>query len=143
MNGTTPLTNVEVQNLVYTWFQKITAKVDLDELLQMLSKNELEMRFPETTIRNHGDFKRWYEGVTNLYFDQIHDLKMLAVDLDGPQADVSLVVHWQARTWQPPSAYSKWQDAYIHQRWSIKREAGSDKPVIVDYYVGTFDTVPR
>jgi SnoaL-like domain len=133
------LTNGEVQELVYTWFRNVTDKVALEEMQALLSSDELEMRFPEATIRNYEDFRRWYEGVTNLYFDQMHDLKLLAVDLDGMRARVTLVVNWQARTWKPPASHSEWRGFNVHQAWTVKRDAGSSRPVICGYYVGKFD----
>jgi hypothetical protein len=141
MSASGGLTNGDVQELVYTWFQHITNKVELNELLALLSSDELEMRFPETVIRSHADFSQWYEGVKNLFFDQTHELKMLAVDLYGTEAKVTLVVNWQARTWKPPAAYSEWQQWNVHQTWTIKQEPRSGKPVISGYYVGAFDPV--
>lgn len=135
------LTNGEVQDLVYSWFQKITNKASLDEMLAMLTHNELGMQlhFPETTVRSHADFQRWYEEVTNRYFDQVHDLKMLAVDLNGTRATVTLVVNWQAYTWKPPAPYSEWQGFNVHQTWTVDRESGSGKPLIITYNVDKFD----
>jgi len=135
------LTNGEVQELVYVWFQKITDKASLDEMLSMLSNNELEMRFPETTIRSHTDFQRWYEETTNRFFDQMHNLKMLAVDLNGARASVTLVVNWQACTWKPPAPYSEWQGFNVHQAWTVERESGSGRPVITGYYVDKLDSM--
>jgi hypothetical protein len=141
MSASGGLTNGDVQELVYTWFQRITDKVEMNELLALLSSEELEMRFPGTVIRSHADFTRWYEGVKNHFFDQVHELKMLAVDLDGTQAKVTLVVNWQARTWKPPAAYSEWQQVNVHQTWVVKQEPRSGKPVISSYHVGTFDQI--
>jgi hypothetical protein len=137
------LTNREVQELVYTWFKKLTDKVPVEELLAMLSAEDLELRFPEKTLRGYADFREWYTTVTHLFFDQVHDVKMLAVDLDGIQATVNLVVNWQARTWEPPAAYSKWQGFYVHQTWSVKKHTKTGKPVIVSYQVGAFDPMMR
>jgi SnoaL-like domain len=142
MSKSDALMNGEVQELVYAWFRRLTDKVSLDEMLSMLSSDEFEMRFPDATIRSYADFKQWYEGVTNLFFDQVHDVKMLAVDLDGVQAGVTLVVNWQARTWKPPAPYSEWQGFNVHQTWTVKRDPGSGKPTITGYYVGEFDPMP-
>lgn len=142
MAQTRPLTQSEVQELVYTWFQKITDKAPVKEMVAMLATNGLEMVFPERTLRSHDDFADWYagdQGVTYKFFDQVHDLKMIAVDLAGDTAAVTLVVNWQARTWTPPDPYSEWQGAYVHQSWTIKRNASSDAPVIVTYRVGAFE----
>ena len=133
------LTQSEVQDLVYTWFRKITDKCPEDEMLAMLSTDGLEMRFPERTLKSYDDFRDWYHGVAGLFFDQVHELKMLAVDLDGERANVTLVVNWQAHTWNPPAAYSEWSSFLIHQDWTVRRDRASGRPVIVTYLVGTAD----
>jgi hypothetical protein len=142
MSASGGLTNGEVQELVYTWFQYVTDKAELHKLLAMLSSDELDMHFPETVIRNHTEFAQWYDSVINLFFDEAHELKMLAIDLDGTEAKVTLVVNWQARTWKPPAAYSEWQEWNVHQTWTVKQDPRSGKPVICGYYVGEFDPVP-
>ncbi len=139
MAQTAALTQGEVQDLVYTWFRKITDKCPEDEMLAMLSGDGLEMQFPERTLRNYDDFRDWYHGVTRLFFDQVHELKMLAVDIDGERANIELVVNWQAHTWNPPAAYSDWQGYLIHQDWTVKRDQASNRPVIVTYRVGAQD----
>jgi hypothetical protein len=133
------LTNWEVQEFVYDWFRKLTDKVPAEELLAMLSDEGLEMQSPEETLRSHADFKKWLDTVTHLFFDQVHDVKLLAVDLAGDQATVNLIVNWQARTWTPPAPYSEWQGSYVHQNWTVKRSPTTGKPVIVNYKVGAFD----
>ncbi len=142
MSQATQLANGEVQDLVYSWFRKITDKAPLDQMLALLSPDELEIRFPDATLRNHDEFRRWYETVTNLYFDQVHDLKLLAIDLDGDRASVNLIVNWQARTWKAPAATSKWEGYYVHQAWTVKRNPASGRAVIVSYQVGEFDPMP-
>jgi hypothetical protein len=133
------LTNWEVQDLVYAWFHKITYKAPVEELQAMLSTEGLEMKFPDSTMKNHADFSQWYHTVTHLFFDQVHEIKFLAVSLDNELATVNLIVNWQARTWQPPAAFSEWQGAYVHQTWTVKKDAQTEKPVIVTYLVGQFD----
>jgi len=133
------LTLWEVQELVYTWFRKLTYKAPADELAALLSTDGLEMEFPDDTMRNHAEFKEWLKKVTHLFFDQVHEIKFLAIDLDGDRAAVKLIVNWQARTWDPPAAFSEWTGAYVHQTWSVKRDEQSGRAVIVTYKVGQFD----
>jgi hypothetical protein len=142
MGGTGALTEWEVQELVYTWFRKLTIKVPVDELLALLSPQGLEMAFPESTLRNHADFRVWYEAVTHTFFDQVHDVKMLAVELENDQATVNLIVNWQASTWEPPAGYSKREGFYVHQNWTVVRDDATGKPVIARYRVGAFDPMP-
>jgi hypothetical protein len=135
----TALTSWEVKDLVYTWFKKITEKAPVEDLLVMLSAGSLEMKFPEETLRNHTDFKKWLDKVTHLFFDQVHDVIFLDVVVDGRKADVNLIVNWQARTWTPPAAYSQWQGFYVHQHWVVVKDETSGRPVISTYQVGQFD----
>ena len=139
MIAVAPLTQGEVQELVHAWFRMITDHADVADMEAMLSADDLEMVFPERTLRNLEDFRDWYSGVTREFFDQIHDVRMLAVDLDGGAAGVTLIVNWQARTWTPPAAYSDWQGAFVHQTWRIERDARSGKARITRYVVGAFE----
>ncbi len=143
MAETNGLTGWEVKELVYTWFRKLTIKVPEEEMLALLSAESLEMRFPEETLRNHTDFKQWYKKVTHLFFDQVHELKMLDVDIRGDQATVHLIVNWQARTWNPPAGFSEWRGFNVHQKWIVVQDPKSGKPVISVYHVGEFDPMQQ
>ena len=133
------ITKWDVKELVYSWFRRITIKVPVEELLSMLSSEELEMRFPAETLRSHSDFRKWYKTVTHMFLNQVHDVKMLDVDIKGDRALVSLIVNWQAETWDPPAPVSKREGFYVHQTWVVKRDPGTGKLVIASYNVGEFD----
>jgi hypothetical protein len=133
------LTQVEVFDLVYNWFRKLTIKDPIDEMMVMLSPVDLEMKFPERTLHNYTEFKEWYETVTHLFFDQVHELKLLTADILGEEAHVHLIVNWQARTWKPPAGFSEWQGFLITQEWVVKRDPASKKAVIVKYAVNHLD----
>ena len=130
------LSSWEIQELIYEWFRKLTTKAPLEEMLGMLSSEELEMRFPERKLRNLADFKEWYHDVTHLFFDQVHEIKMLSIDIAGNEAIINLIVNWQARTWKAPAAFSEWQGFNIHQKWWVKKDQKTGKPVIIKYDVG-------
>lgn len=127
------LSPFQVQMLVYNWFRKLTDHAPLEEMRAMLSARSLVMTFPEATLRSHDDFIAWYKTVTEAYFDQLHDLKMLQIDVSDDTADVRLIVNWQARTRTPPAPYSKWIGLYAHQRWCVALEG--DRAVILSYSV--------
>ncbi len=133
------LTDWEVKELVYTWFKKITVKVPVEELLAMLNSEELEMEFPEETLRSNDDFVKWYKVVTNKFFNQVHEVKLLDVDISEGQAKVNLIVNWQAHTWDPPAPFSKWAGFDIHQTWIVKRDSNLKKAVITKYHVGKLE----
>jgi len=133
------LTQAEVYDLVYEWFRKLTIKSPLDEMLAMLSQDSLEMKFPEKTLHNIPEFKEWFHDVTHLFFDQVHELKFLSVELEGEQANIFLIVNWQARTWTPPAGFSEWQGFLIKQNWVVKRDPATQKAVIFKYAVNHLD----
>jgi hypothetical protein len=133
------MTKWDVTELVYSWFRKITAKAPVEELLSMLSSEGLEMKFPEETLKSYDDFKRWYSTVTHQFFNQVHEVKMLDVDVSGDKAAVKLIVNWQAETWNPPQPFSKREGFYVHQTWSVKKDQKTGKPVIATYLVEEFD----
>jgi len=137
------MTEWDVKELVFSWFRKITSKVPVEELLSMLNSEELEMKFPEETLQSYDDFKKWYETVTNKFFNQVHEVKMLDVEVSGDKAAVKLIVNWQAETWEPPSPFSQRDGSYVHQSWIVKKDAKTGKPVITTYHVGEFDPMER
>lgn len=136
-----PLSSWEVKELVYTWFKKLTDKAPADQMVAMLSGDSLEMKFPDDTLRNHAEFRTWLKKVTGIFFDQVHDVLFLDVRLDGLQAEVNLVVNWQARTWVPPAAYSELTGFNVHQHWVVTRDRASGRAVISVYHVGAFDNM--
>lgn len=135
----TALTQLEVNDLVYTWYKKLDVHAPVEEVLPLLSSEGPEMRFPEATIRTIDEFKGWYKKVTNLFFDEIHAMKMLNIDLNGESATVKLVVNWQAHVWNPPAAKSKWLGFDALQTWIIKRDKNTGKAVIGTYIVDKLD----
>ena len=135
------LTRFGVKKLVYTWFRKITDHAPVEEMIDMLDSSALEMTFPEATLKNTADFKEWYKTVIHKFFDQVHEVKMLDVELEGDTATVHLVVNWHALTWEPPAPYSKWEGVYAHQNWTVRKDRVSGKPVITKYYVTEFESM--
>lgn len=133
------LTNLEVNILVYDWYKKLDVHASVEEVLPLLISEGLEMHFPEATLRSIKDFRIWYEDVTNKFFDEIHDMKMLNIDINGETATVKLVVNWQAHTWTPPAAKSKWLGFDAHQTLTIKRDQKTKEAVIATYIVDALD----
>ena len=135
----TDLTQLEVNQLVYTWYKKLDVHAPVEEIVPLLISEGLEMRFPEATLTTIEEFKGWYTKVTNLFFDETHNMKMLNIDLDGETATVTLVVNWQAHVWNPPAAKTKWLGFDAFQTWIIKRDAKSGKAVVATYVVEKLD----
>ena len=133
------LTQLEVNKLVYEWYKQLDVHAPVENLLPLLLSTGPEMKFPEATLKTIEEFKGWYKKVTNLFFDEIHDMKMLNIDLEGEQATVTLVVNWQTKVWNPPAAKSKWMGFDARQTWIVKRDPKTKKAVIATYIVDGLD----
>jgi hypothetical protein len=138
----------EVKQLVDTWYAKLDAHAPVEELLPLLADDGLEMKLPEVTLHGHAEFIQWYERVIRTFFDEIHAMKELHITLTGApretdvgvdgslmQAQVQLIVNWQARRWRPPAAKSEWLGFDAKQRWVVQRLPNIGKPVVVAYTV--------
>jgi len=69
-------------------------------------------------------------------------MKELEITPRGDQADVKLVVNWQAKVWNPPDATSKWLGMDARQTWVVARAADGGRPVIQKYVVDGMDLMP-
>lgn len=132
-----------VTRLVDTWFRRLTDKAPVDQMLALLDTTALTMVFPEGPVNGEDGFRTWYARVTATFFDQVHELRALDVDLHGDHADVRLTVDWQARTWQPPAPYSGWTGGHATQHWVVRSRDGQAR--IAEYRVTGFEelTGPR
>lgn len=131
----TPLTEAECKALVADWYHKLDVHVPPEELLPLLADEGLEMTFPEGTFQGHEGGRKWYEGALNKFFDEVHTLKETNVEIAGDRADCHIVVNWQARSWDPPDAKSKWYGFDCLQTWVLQRSPESGRAVILTYVV--------
>jgi hypothetical protein len=128
------LTEESIRGAVVAWYQALDRHDPLADVLPYLVDDGLEMRFPEATARGHAGFADWYKAVTNRFFDEVHtvtsiDIKELAPD----QAEVKVVVNWQATIWNPPAAKSQWLGFDAYQTWVVV--AGPDGGARVKTYI--------
>jgi len=137
MSDLAPLTKGEVKKLVKDWYLKLDVHAPMVEILPMLADEGLEMRFPEATLRGHAEFESWYQGVIRIFFDEVHTMKELNIALskDKTQADIKLVVYWEASRWHPPAAKSERLMFDAYQTWVVKRSPETGKAVVVTYIV--------
>ncbi len=141
---TTALAESEVRDMVLEWYKKLDVHAPMVEILPMVSDGELRMVFPEATLTSQADFESWYQRVIRVFFDEVHTMQELNIDIssDGSQADIKLIVYWEASVWNPPDRNSKrlMMDAY--QTWIVKRSPSSGLPVVVSYVVDKLDPKP-
>ena len=111
----------EIKNFVAAWYRDLDFHVPLDEIYTLLADHGLNMQFPDGDIKDYASFKKWYDRVTNLFFDENHYVQTVDAKIDGDQAVLDIVVGWQASWWEAPSAKSKRVSMDATQRWTVCR----------------------
>jgi hypothetical protein len=134
-----PLTEEEIKQFAADWYLKLDVHAPYDEVEPLLAEEGLEMRFPEATLRGRDDFRKWYEGVIKIFFDENHNVVTVEPKISGDTAEVKVVVAWQASWWKPPAAKSTRTSLDAYQTWVMKRSPKTGKPQIVTYIVESFD----
>lgn len=139
-----PLTKQEVEKMVTDWYKALDVHEPQVVVEKWVSDGELEMVFPEATLRSLAEFEGWFQTVIRIFFDEVHTMQSLDVKLspDGSQADVKLVVRWEASRWNPPAAKSERLKMDAYQTWVVKRSPTSGKPVITKYVVDELKPLP-
>lgn len=113
-----------IKKFVAAWYRVLDVHAPIMEAYSFLADEGLNMQFPDGDIRNFDSFKKWYDRVTNLFFDENHYVQTVDVHLEGDVAVVDVVVGWQASWWVAPEAKSKRVSMDATQRWTVKK---SDK----------------
>ncbi len=140
MSNIAPLTEDEVKKLVDDWYIRLDMHAPMVEILPMIAAEELEMRLPEVTLHGQAGFETgWYQRVIRTFFDEVHEMKELNINILEDRADVKLVVKWQASRWNAPAAKSERIIMDAAQAWVVKRSPETHKPIIVTYIVDSVD----
>lgn len=96
----------------------------------MVSGGDLEMVFPERTLRSLDDFRDWYRVVGETYSNQVHVVEELDSAPSGDGQDLAVTVVWRAvrRADAGPVAVR------ARQSWHLAT-SGNGHPVITRYRV--------
>jgi hypothetical protein len=135
MNTLAPLTAAQVKQLVDDWYLKLDVHAPVEELLPMLAPDNLELRLPEVTLHSLDEFKKWYEGIIHIFFDEVHTMQKLVINTTADRADVRLVVRWEASRWNVPAPKSQRLAFDAVQTWVVCRSADRQQPIIETYTV--------
>ena len=136
-----PLSDDAIRKFVEEWYFALDRHDSIEEVLPYLSGEGLVMTFPEGTLRGLGEFRGWYETVTNRFFDEAHAVTSVELDWRPDAAVVAkVVVNWQARVWDPPAARSAWLGFDAYQTWLVAVRDG--EPKILKYVVDSLAPMP-
>lgn len=128
------ITEDTIHTLVVEWYQALDRHDELADVLPYLLDEGLEMRFPEVTARGHSGFIDWYKAVTNRFFDEQHTVKTVEITrIDAQGADLTVVVNWQCKIWNPPAANSEFLGFDAYQRWELV--FGPDEDIWLKTYI--------
>ncbi len=141
MGMLTPLTESDVRQFVKEWFHKLDIHVPLEEFLQMVADENIEFRFPEVTVTDKAGLTQWYKRVTSTFFDEVHEIKELAITTKGDLATVKVLTQWQESSWNPPAPQSERLTFLATQTWGVKRSDKTGQLVVVTYIVEKFEPV--
>lgn len=125
-----------VKEWVASWYQALDRHDDIDKLWPYLADDDLVVVFPEVTARGRDDFRKWYTTVTSRFFDERHQVTSVRIGrwVDGTTT-LDVVANWQARTWDPPAANSKWLGFDAYQTWEIVANPLRIRKYVVDRLV--------
>lgn len=137
MNNPSSPTKHEVQELVNEFYAKLDAHAPVEEYINLFTfeDEELVLQFPGSKLTNWEQFKLWYEGTINKFFDEIHTAEKIELTTNSKQADIQASIHWEASTWEPPNAHSIRIVAAVNQSWVVTRSAKTQKPMFKQYIV--------
>lgn len=123
----------EIDEFVCQWFRLLSDRAPVEELLSLVARDGLDMRFPDATLTNDAEFRDWYQAVGTSVRDQAHDLLTLeSVPVAGePAADIALQVIWSAT----PVSGGRRFSARASQAWRVQRSFTTGRLQILRYKV--------
>jgi hypothetical protein len=133
--GYTMFSQAQVERFAARWFDALNKHLPVEQLLPMISAGELEMAFPERTLRSHADFREWYAAVGENVRDQDHIVERLVAREEGDNTGVDVTVVWKATQ----TADGKRIAVRASQKWLLARSEASDEPVVLGYHVLGFE----
>jgi hypothetical protein len=120
----------ELISFVYQVYAMYDRHVPVGRFLPFLASKNLEMRFPETTLHSHADFKRWYAGIGKTIASNTHTLERVTVSiLAGGRYQAEIAGVWQAESKKGEYIVFKFR-----QRWSLV-DGPNKQPLIQTYIV--------
>lgn len=123
MSNGNPLSEENIKKFVAAWYYALDVHAPLEEISRFLADKGLKVVFPDGDITDLASFKTWYDRVTNLFFDENHYVQTVDARVSGDQAELDIVVGWQASWFEAPAAKSKRTSMDATQRWTVRKSS--------------------
>ena len=139
-----PFNADNLKRFAIAWYNGLDIHAAAPDLQRFLASEDLEMAFPEMTMRSYADFDKWLDGIYHTFFDENHNVHTVDVTAQtDTTADLDVVVAWQASWFTPPDAKSKRTSMNAIQRWTVQASDKNDYSLeILKYAVDRFDYTP-
>jgi hypothetical protein len=134
-----PITLDQVKAFASAWYLALDQHAPIERCYAMLADEGLRVQFPDGDITDMSSFKTWYDRVTNIFFDESHNVVSVEGEVRDAEADVIVVVAWQASFWEPPAAKSKRTSMDATQHWIVRRSDKNAHGLVIQYYNATHE----
>ncbi|MFQ6537717.1 MULTISPECIES: hypothetical protein [Aphanothece] len=125
-------THPEIWAFASAWYQLLDIHAPLESYRPLLT-SDVELVFPEATVSGFEGYAGWYSTVIDIFFDEIHTLKVAdIISQTDSTCTAHVVVNWKASVWKPPAARSTRLMMDADQTWELVR---SDKGLQVSKYI--------
>lgn len=112
----------EIRSFVYEWFSWFDRQASEDIFLKHLATSSLSMEFPDTKVKNHSDFKRWYDGVRKSISTNSHEIGQIEIArLDSADFQLRIPVIWRAKTRDGKNI-----ELRVRQTWKLSKNMDGD-----------------
>jgi hypothetical protein len=130
------LTQEQIEKFVAAWYYALDIHAPVEELTRLVSDTDVHIEFPDSAGKYDLDgFKKWFDRVINIFFDENHNVVSVKADIHGDSADLDVVVAWQASFWAPPAAKSKRTSMDATQKWKVRASNKNAYGVEITYYL--------
>lgn len=132
--STPEITLEQIKIFVAAWYEALDFHLPIETVYPLLADEGLNIQFPDGDIKDKASFKTWYDRVTNLFFDENHNVVSVDANITGDSAILDVVVAWQASWWVPPAAKSTRTSLNATQQWKVKKSTKNSYGLeIVEY----------
>src|SRR5690242_17739086 len=97
-----PITEQQIRKFVEAWYLALDRHVSPEEGYTFVADKGLNIHFPDGDLVDFPSFKKWWDRVTNLFFDENHNVHTVDSKISGDRAELRVVVAWQASWFENP-----------------------------------------